>query len=274
MSVVPLDSEVSVADNRASTDVEVIDKVSSVLLFAGGPNREFRFLRNQLFRDPKIKVDVLLQTADDGADQEGDNLLTRFPKMESELFGYDCIIAFDPDWSQLSSEQTELVRRWVADEAGGLVVVAGPVNTPIWTSRPNDDNVIDPIRKLYPVQFYSQASGSIKLGRFGGTEAFPLEFTNVASSLEFLRFAEANEQNDEIWKKVKVFRFLCSKMTRNREPKSLPTSLILQLAIRVSRQFIWRANFTVAAGFSFRRVERCGGPEASVRNFSKRITLV
>lgn len=207
VSVVPLDSEVSVADNRASTDVEVIDKVSSVLLFAGGPNREFRFLRNQLFRDPKIKVDVLLQTADDGADQEGDNLLTRFPKMESELFGYDCIIAFDPDWSQLSSEQTELVRRWVADEAGGLVVVAGPVNTPIWTSRPNDDNVIDPIRKLYPVQFYSQASGSIKLGRFGGTEAFPLEFTNVASSLEFLRFAEANEQNDEIWKKVKVFGF-------------------------------------------------------------------
>ncbi len=207
VSVVPLDSEVSVADNLASTDVEVIDKVSSVLLFAGGPNREFRFLRNQLFRDPKIKVDVLLQTADDGADQEGDNLLTRFPKMESELFGYDCIIAFDPDWSQLSSEQTELVRRWVADEAGGLVVVAGPVNTPIWTSRPNDDNVIDPIRKLYPVQFYSQSTGSIKLGRFGGTESFPLEFTNIASSLEFLRFAEANEQNDEIWKKVKVFGF-------------------------------------------------------------------
>ena len=82
-----------------------------------------------------------MQTADDGADQEGDNLLTRFPKMESELFGYDCIIAFDPDWSQLSSEQTELVRRWVADEAGGLVVVAGPVNTPIWTSRPNDETM-------------------------------------------------------------------------------------------------------------------------------------
>ena len=207
VSVVPLESEVNVDDNSASTDVEVIDKVSRVLLFAGGPNRDFRFLRNQLFRDPKIKVDVLLQTAEDGADQEGDNLLERFPKVESELFLYDCIVAFDPDWSLLSNEQTELVRRWVADEAGGLVVVAGPVNTPIWTSRPNDDAVIDPIRKLYPVQFYSQASGSIKLGRFGGTEPFALDFTNVASSLEFLRFAEADDQNDEIWKQVKVFGF-------------------------------------------------------------------
>lgn len=207
VSVTPLDAEINLDDNHATVNVEVIDKTSKVLLFAGGPNREFRFLRNQLFRDPKINVDVLLQTADDGADQEGDKLLTDFPSVPNEMFEYDCVIAFDPDWSQLSSDQTELLRTWVADEAGGMVAVAGPVNTPIWTSRPNDDEIIDPIRKLYPVQFYSQATGSIKLGRFGGTESFPLNFTNVAASLEFLRFAETSKLNDELWNQIKVFGF-------------------------------------------------------------------
>ena len=200
-------NEVDTSDNQDEAIVEVVDKKAKVLLFAGGPNREFRFLRNQLHRDPKVEVDVLLQSAEQGADQEGDKLLFDFPNKKDDVFSYDCIVAFDPDWSELNSEQTEWVRRWVAEDAGGLITIVGPVNTPNWSQRPLNDAIIDPIRKLYPVSFYSQSSGTISIGRFGGEESFPLSFTSAAQKLDFLRFDEDFKINESIWNRVRVFGF-------------------------------------------------------------------
>ena len=38
------------------------------------------------------------------------------------------ILAFDPDWSD-DSIKTDLLDRWVTQQGGGLIVVAGPINT-------------------------------------------------------------------------------------------------------------------------------------------------
>lgn len=207
VSVEKLESEVDLSDNRAAVSVEVVDKKAKVLLFAGGPSREFRFLRNQLYRDPNVELHVLLQSADSGADQESDELLTAYPTGPEQFNQYDCVVAFDPDWTALSVEQAEMTRRWVANEAGGLIVIAGPVNTPLWTSRPKSDPVSKPIRNLYPVSFYSQSTGSILLGRFGGVDSFPLSFTKAATSFDFLKFAASEAENRELWDQVKVFGY-------------------------------------------------------------------
>lgn len=199
--------EINTDDNVASIDVEVVDQKTRVLLFAGGPSRDFRFLRNQLYRDPHVELAVLLQSADEDAFQEADQYLTAFPDTDEALFDYDCLVAFDPDWSELTVEQNERVRRWVADQSGGMIVVAGPVNTPIWTSRPENDPLTQPVRKLYPVTFFSQLTGSIKLGRFGGEDAFPLEFSPGAASLDFLRFDEDPAANQRIWSEVKFYGY-------------------------------------------------------------------
>ena len=45
-------------DNFKSAIVEVVDQKTQVLLLAGGPSREFRFLRNQLHRDSEITSHV------------------------------------------------------------------------------------------------------------------------------------------------------------------------------------------------------------------------
>jgi hypothetical protein len=118
---------------------------------AGGPMRDFIFLRNQLYRDKEVVSDVWLQSGKPGISQEAHEILYKFPETEEELFEYDAIVAFDPDWEQLSAEQVMLLERWVAEKAGGLVIVTGPVFTPQWSSRRRGDPRIDALKALKQV---------------------------------------------------------------------------------------------------------------------------
>jgi hypothetical protein len=180
--------------------VEVVDEQSKVLLIAGGATREYRFLRDTLHRDKDVSLDVLLQTAEPGTAQEGDNLLFQFPEDTEMLFEYDCIVAFDPDWLAFNEAQIRLVERWVAEKAGGLIVVCGPVFTPEWSrmSRGNDDRV-DLLKGLYPVQFIRDSSAAMTLGKIGGDTAWPLQFTRDGQSSKFLWLADDAIENEQLW---------------------------------------------------------------------------
>ncbi len=194
-----IEGDLDLRDNQRAAMVEIIERQTKVLLIAGGPNREFRFLRNQLYRDKDILLHVWLQSAKPGADQESDVLLHEFPQTRDGVFFYDCIVAFDPDWRDFSDDQTNLLERWVAEQAGGLVVVAGPVNTPEWTRRPRGDQAIDMVRRLYPVSFYSQGTAQLKLGRFGGAQPFPLGFSREGRASEFLWLGDSATDSQLNW---------------------------------------------------------------------------
>ena len=187
------------SDNISTSRVEFVDRKVKVLLVAGGPTRDYRFLRNALHRNEEIVSDVYLQTAEPGADQESNDLLFDFPDTRAEWFNYDCIVGFDPDWRMLSAQQAKWLEDWVAQKAGGLIVIAGPVNTPEWTRRTRGDETIDVIRKLYPVSFYNQATSVMKLGRFGGTQPFPLAFSREGRASEFLWLGETGPESADIW---------------------------------------------------------------------------
>jgi hypothetical protein len=199
LRVKPLEGEIDRRDNEKTAKVEVVDRKTRVLLLAGGPTREFIFLRNQLFRDKETTVDVLLQSARPGISQEADEILTEFPKDPDQLFQYDAIVAFDPDWEALDELQVRLLERWVAEKAGGLIVVAGPVFTPQWSSRRRGDERIDTIKSLYPVAFYSQGSATLSLGRFGSEQPWPLQFTPDGESAEFLWLGEDSVESQRTW---------------------------------------------------------------------------
>src|SRR5690606_24733016 len=116
-------------DNEKSATVQVVERKTKVLLIAGGPMREYQFFRNLLYRDKDTTLHVLLQSASPSSYQEGDQMLDEFPRTPEEMFDYDCVAAFDPDWRTLDDQQVDLLERWVAEKAGGLIVVAGPVYT-------------------------------------------------------------------------------------------------------------------------------------------------
>jgi hypothetical protein len=181
-------------DNQREVDIEVVDRKSRVLLFAGGPTREYTFLRNLLNRDKDVLVDVLLQTAQEGVSQDAHRILDEFPGTREELYEYDCIVAFDPNWEDLDAGRVALLEQWVGEQAGGLIVVAGPVHMDTWVQRP----AMSAIRALYPVEFHKRFA-LLEDGRFGSTEPWPIDFTREGLDAEFLWLGDSASASQQSW---------------------------------------------------------------------------
>lgn len=189
-------------DNVKTASVEIVDRKNRVLVMAGGPGRDYQFLRNLLFRDRDTTLDVWLQSGEPGISQESHNLLFEFPSLADELFEYDCIVAFDADWTVLNDRQVDLLERWVSEKAGGLIVVGGPVDTPKLSGERGDSR-IDTIRALYPVSFYSRNSPAMRSGRFGGEAQWPLQFSREGLEAEFLWLDETALASEQAWASFK-----------------------------------------------------------------------
>lgn len=188
----------NVDDNQRDARVEVVARRTRVLLLAGAPTREYQFVRGQLFRDSSFQSDVLVQSGQPGISQEANEVLTDFPRDAADLFAYDVIVAFDPDWLAFDATQIALLDRWVAEQAGGLIFVAGPVNMSRWT-RVRSDPRAETIKALIPVQLTSRAGLSLDSGRFDGQSSWPLEFTAEASKADFLSLADDPQQPLAAW---------------------------------------------------------------------------
>jgi hypothetical protein len=152
--------------------IQVIDKPLRVLLFAGGPTREYQTLRTLLVRETqqnRAELSIYLQNEGgrEGTavqDVPPERLLSRFPtrldttnkatdKPEEKYYNlneYDLVIAFDPDWSELSPEQVKNLQTWVDNLGGGFVYVAGPLNT-FQLARADEGGRLKPLLDILPV---------------------------------------------------------------------------------------------------------------------------
>lgn len=170
---VPKDeNEAFVGKEHAADPVSVfiVKKPLRVLLFAGGPTHEFQFLRTLLVREKdqkRAELSVFLQNEGrdgrDVQDVEPERRLARFPTTLAvggvsvdpklkyyNLDQYDVVIAIDPDWNELQPEQFKLLKTWVEGQAGGLVIVAGPINT-FQLARADETSKLQALKDLFPV---------------------------------------------------------------------------------------------------------------------------
>jgi len=192
------------SDDFQEEEIDVVDRKTRVLLFAGGPTREYRFLRTQLYRDASATVDVLLQTSRPGISQEADEILDVFPATRDEMFAYDCVVAFDPDWQRLGEdgleleERVKLVEEWVAEQGGGLIVIAGSVfageSVSGWIQNPD----LAKIRALYPVEFQRRLS-AFESGSYVAEQSWPLDFTREGLEAEFLWLDDTVTASQQAW---------------------------------------------------------------------------
>ncbi len=200
-------AEFNAQDNEQSIAIQVFDRPTKVLLLAGGPMRDYQFVRNLLFRHKSIDVDVVLQTAAIGTSQESNNLLLQFPAEREKLFEYDVIIAFDPDWRLVPAEGIALLRDWVYQEAGGLILIAGDVNTVQLAAAgeqptPVQDQ-LEPLKELYPVVLSTFAAEM----RFDQDSSQPwaLEFTPEGQRAEALQLTDEPTSSLARWKEFPGF---------------------------------------------------------------------
>lgn len=189
-------NELSLADNERRKAINVVDRKTKVLLVAGGPMRDYQFVRNMLFRHSAIDTHLWLQSSDASAavSQESDKLLSSFPDSKEKLFEYDVLLGFDPDWRRLSSEQISLVHEWVYSQAAGLFIVAGDVHSPETASAKE----LDKIRELYPVVLNSLILDAPNDSRTA--QAWPIEFTREGREIGFLQITDDPVGSVEVWK--------------------------------------------------------------------------
>jgi len=211
--------------------VMVNDSTLRVLLFASGPSRDYQFVRTLMAREvdaKRARLSVYLQTAkgleDVQQDVDGSHLLNDFPnKLERpkgakkgkgdaskegdpmNLKSYDVIIAFDPDWSQLTKNQKELLKEWVeSDHGGGIAFVAGPQHTlrlipPVDEAKFNAWD-LKPIYSLFPVVLARPPANVQADAQHDATVPSALDFTGIAKGFDFLKLDEESPLPLAGWK--------------------------------------------------------------------------
>jgi hypothetical protein len=198
LRIVPPAGDRTPGDDSQVAEVEVVDRVTQVLLMASGPTREYQFMRNVLERDKSFAVDVLLGTATRGASQDARRILESFPTTAEELSTYDCIVAFDVDWRLLDPAAQARLERWVSRESGGLVLVAGNVFMDAWIADPQTTVV----RGLHPVELRRAGQGLVDEPA-GFEEPMPLQFTRDGTDAEFLWLAGSRIASQTVWSEFK-----------------------------------------------------------------------
>lgn len=200
VSLLPPKADSNEKDNQQTREIQIIERKNRVLIVSSGPTREYQFVRNLLFRDKDIETGVWLQSGRAGMSQEGTTILSEFPSTQDELLKYDAIVAFDADWLELTVEQLQLVEKWVSEQAGGLIMIAGPVATPKWSGFSGKDDRVTLLRGLSPVELDARGTRLISSGRFDADKAWSLAFADGAMQNDFLWLDNDPKVSEEAWR--------------------------------------------------------------------------
>lgn len=142
-----LEFEAVAEDNEKQATVNVIDSRTRVLIVAGAPSWDYRFVSRLLERDESIDVSCWLQSADLSAVRDGNTVIDHLPRLPEELFEYEVIILMDADPDELDEPWCRLVDTLVTEYGGGLVLTAARARTPSLMRA----EYLAPLRALLPV---------------------------------------------------------------------------------------------------------------------------
>ena len=114
------------ADNNTLThELTVRDQQVRVLLANSGPSYEFRYLKHLFERDSTVELDSFLQEADADYASADPSAVTRLPLRGAELDDYDVVVLMDLDPKLVPRSFWPALRTFVAEQGGGLALVAG-----------------------------------------------------------------------------------------------------------------------------------------------------
>lgn len=123
--------EVTYTNNTRSLVQTVIKKRLRVLYVEDRPRWEYRYLRSAILRDTTLRFACLLLKGDGTATGGYGNIPIRsFPTDEKTLFNFDIVILGDVPRSEFSDDQLAMLRRFVEDRGGSLLIIAGENHMP------------------------------------------------------------------------------------------------------------------------------------------------
>lgn len=190
-SLDPAENEQELRNNRRARLVDVSDDSFRVLYFEGEPRWEYKFLRRALHNDDDIRLVSLLRVSTNKFYRQGldsaEQLANGFPTELEELYGYDALIIGSVEAASLSAEQQIMVRDFVSERGGSLLMLAGPngLGNGGWGQSPVADAL--PTRLPLPDEnsFFRVQS--------------PVSLTPQGSDSQLLRLASGKTDNIAAW---------------------------------------------------------------------------
>ena len=101
---------------------------------------------------------------------------------------YDVVIAVDPDWSELELGQFQMLKTWIERQAGGLIIVAGPIHT-FQLARADETSKLKALIELFPVvpgDSVLPVNPNMNIRR-NTKKPWYLNFPGATKEMEFLR---------------------------------------------------------------------------------------
>ncbi len=192
--------ELTKDDNVAISHVKVIRQKLHVLFIAGSTFPEVQFLRNSLLLDNGIELTSWLMAADDTYEHPGDNPIRRLPSTQAELDEFDCLVLYDPDPHEWPPNFSDLMVHFVAKSGGGLIYIAGEMQTRQLFDRQNDSgyewlSLLPVVRE--PGLFRSQVQM-----RLSARSAWRLSLTDAGRRDTVFAFSTDREKNEGILKSL------------------------------------------------------------------------
>ncbi|KAA0139062.1 VWA domain-containing protein [Gimesia chilikensis] len=199
-SIIDAGPEISQDDNLASAEVRVIRQRLNVLFIAGSTFPEVQFLRNTFLRDRQINLSTWLMAADKTYEHPGDLPIRRLPVTQEELNDYDCVILYDPDPNGWPVNFPELLTNFVTKAGGGLVYIAGEMQTANMFDHQSDPtldwlNLLPVIRE--PGLFRSQVQI-----RLSARSPWKLDVTTQGVQDPIFNFASDRQANEQLLKNL------------------------------------------------------------------------
>lgn len=122
--------EQELRNNSRATLVEVTNQKYRVLYFEGEPRWEYKFMRRAVAADKDLQISSLLRVSPNKFYRQGiddpSQLENGFPDSRDELYNYDALIIGSVEAASLSLAQQEMIRDFVSERGGSLLMIAGP----------------------------------------------------------------------------------------------------------------------------------------------------
>ena len=146
----PFDDEVSVANNRVTRSVRIVNEKVNVLYIEGNARWEFRYLRAILHRDPRINATFIASNVGPEVARNSPEHIERFPSKQEEAFQYDLVILGDVKASFFKPEELDLLEKLIRDRGASLLMLCGPMHSP-------GSYAGTPVANMLPVRFDPEA---------------------------------------------------------------------------------------------------------------------
>ncbi len=183
-----LSGEVVVDNNRAAREVNIIDDYLRLMYVAHEPTWEWRFVKEVFHRDKLVGMQgfrTYLASSDPRVRETNVLFLPTLTPKRSDFFANDVIFLGDMPRTTLSDRFCNMVKEFVGQFGGGLVVIAGPRFGPRELSG-------TPLADMLPVVIDAETG-------IRDDQEFRLQLTPQAPNYPFMNLGENDVENAKAW---------------------------------------------------------------------------